>query len=380
MRNGKGKAVTEKRQIRIEDASGGSTKAPSQRELRDDHAEALRMVDALLDDLAVKENRAQLTNIFMRAVELASDSAGRLELKIVENVLRELTQAFKVFAPYNNVKKITIFGSARTAVGDPLYARAREVAQEMAEAGWMVVTGGGPGIMAAATEGAGRERAFGVNIRLPKEQNANVYIEGDSKLVEMRYFFTRKLMLLKESHGFCVFPGGFGTLDELFELLTLVQNGKRHLAPIVLLDERGGEYWQAWESFVKQQLLVQSYIGAEDLNLFRIAANPVETRTEMLGFYRNYSSLRFVGKQLVLRVRRAPADERLEELSAQFADICEGGLVRSRPLPVEEREGDELELERLVTRFDRVRYGRLRELIDALNDSSVVEAVATGAA
>ena len=232
----------------------------------------------------------------------------------------------------------------------------------------MVVTGAGPGIMAAGLEGAGREHSFGINIRLPFEQGASPHIAEDPKLVEMKYFFTRKLMLMKESAGYAVLPGGFGTQDEAFELLTLVQTGKADPTPIVLVDVPGGTYWRSWQRFVDEELVGDGLVSAGDRALYRITDSVEDAVAELLGFYRNYHSRRFVGSRLVLRVRRAPDDHQLAELSAQFADIADAsGLQRSEPLPIERSEGDHLELERVVFRFDRIHQGRLRELIDALN-------------
>jgi len=234
----------------------------------------------------------------------------------------------------------------------------------------MVVTGGGPGIMAAGMEGAGRERSFGINIRLPSEQ-ANSFLAGDPKQVEMKYFFTRKLMLLKESDGFAILPGGFGTLDEALELLTLVQTGKTEPSPIVLLEMAGGTYWEALERFLTEEVAARGFIGAEDRALYRRTDDAREAAEEILGFYRNYHSLRFVGDLLVLRLRSAP--DRIERLSLseEFADIrTDGGLEASGPLDIEVADDDHVDLPRLVMRFDRASHGRLRQLIDRLNQVS----------
>src|SRR3954452_817112 len=208
----------------------------------------------------------QLFEILVSAVRLAGDDADRLDLKITNAALKEMRSAFKVFAPYRDVPKVTIFGSARTLPEDPLYHQTRELARVLAERGWMVVTGAGPGIMAAGVEGAGLDHALGVNIRLPFEQEQSDLIAGD-KLVSMKYFFTRKLMLMKESAGFVVLPGGFGTLDEMFELLTLLQTGKAAPAPIVLLDVPGGTYWQAWAQFIREELAKRGLVDENDLGL-----------------------------------------------------------------------------------------------------------------
>jgi uncharacterized protein (TIGR00730 family) len=234
----------------------------------------------------------------------------------------------------------------------------------------MVVTGGGPGIMAAGMEGAGRERSFGINIRLPFEQ-VNSFLAGDPKQVEMKYFFTRKLMLLKESAGFAILPGGFGTLDEALELLTLVQTGKAEPSPIVLLDVAGGTYWEALERFMTDEVARRGFIGLEDRSLYRRTDDAREAAQEILGFYRNYHSQRYVGDLLVLRLRSAPTELERLGLSAEFADICdEGGLEASGPLAAEVADDDHVDLHRLVLRFDRASHGRLRQLIDRLNELS----------
>ena len=310
----------------------------------------------------------QLFEIFVSAVGLAGDGADRLDLKITNAALKEMREAFRVFAPYRDVPKVTIFGSARTRPDDPLYTQARDLARTMADAGWMVVTGAGPGIMAAGTEGAGPERSIGVNIRLPFEEGPNPFIAADPKLVVMKYFFTRKLMLMKESAGFVVLPGGFGTLDETFELLTLLQTGKAAPAPIVLLDVPAGGYWRAFERFVATEVVGRGLANADDLALYRITDDVAAATREVQGFYRNYHSIRWVGARLVVRLRMAPTAEELEDLVRSFADICgPGGLQASGPLPAEVADGDHVDLPRLVLTIEHLSYGRLRALVDAVN-------------
>ena len=330
-----------------------------------------RLVE-ILDAAGAEDNRDQLFEIMATATRLALDGTDRLDLKITNAALRELRKAFLVFAPYRTIPKVTMFGSARTQPHDPLYAQARQLAGTMADAGWMVVTGGGPGIMAAGAEGAGRERSFGINIRLPFEQGINEVLAGDPKLIEMRYFFTRKLMLVKESEGFVVLPGGFGTLDEALELLVLVQTGKAEPCPIVLLDVPSeGGYWQEWERFMTEQVASRGLISPADRTLYRITADPHEAAEEIRGFYRNYQSRRWVDDLLVLRLRCAPTPEEVGGLAEEFADISlDGTFEVSEPFPVEVEEGDHLDQARLVVRFDRVSYGRLRHLIDRLNGLS----------
>ena len=329
-------------------------------------------LEAELDQLLHPEgrvpNRDLLLEILRTVVVLSDDATDRLDLKITEFALREMRRAFQVFAPFRHIPKVTMFGSARTLPEDPLYAQARDLAGTLAEQGWMVVTGAGPGIMAAGMEGAGTEMSFGVSILLPFEENANEFIAKDPKLVEMKYFFTRKLMLVKESDGFVVLPGGFGTLDEAFELLTLLQTGKADPAPIVLLEVPGGTYWRAWEHFVKGEVAKRGLISAEDLNFFLITDDATVAMEEIVGFYRNYHSRRFVGDTLVLRIKQVPTDEELAALNDEFADIVLSGRIEiTDPLPAEKSSNDHLELARLKLHFNVLHQARLRQMIDVLN-------------
>ncbi len=299
--------------------------------------------------------------------DMAREGTSVGDLKIANAALGEMAEAFRVFRPYRHIRKITMFGSARTKPEDPVYILARDLAATLAAAGWMVVTGAGPGIMAAGLEGAGREHAFGVNIRLPNEESANAFIARDPKLVEMRYFFTRKLMLIKESHAYAILPGGFGTQDEAFELLTLLQTGKAEPAPVVMVETPGGTYWHEWLRFVKEQAIAAGWISPEDTALFKVTNTMEEASAEILGFYRNYHSLRWVGDLLVIRVQVQPSKAELAELNKRFGDIVLRGSIRTAgPFPPE--RNDYPELPRLAFRFDRFHYARLRMLIDALNE------------
>lgn len=323
---------------------------------------------ALLDRLGAEHNRDQLFEILVTAAQLATEDIDRLDLKITNAALREMRTAFKTFHPYANLPKVTIFGSARTLPTDPLYGQARETARRLAEQGWMVVTGAGPGIMAAGLEGAGPEHAFGINIRLPFEQSANEFIATDPKLVTMKYFFTRKLMLIKESDGFVVLPGGFGTLDETFELLTLIQTGKAEPTPVVLLEVPGGRYWEKWGSFV-EEVKDRGLISPADDVLYKITDSAEEAAYEVLHFYRNYHSRRFVGGRLVLRLRAAPTDDEMQALNDEFSDVCVSGTIeRTAPSNPEINDDDELDKARIAFDFDRIHHGRLRQLINRLND------------
>jgi uncharacterized protein (TIGR00730 family) len=310
----------------------------------------------------------QLFEILVSVTKLAGDRADRLNLKITNAALREMREAFKVFAPYHDVPKITIFGSARTLPEDPLYVQTRDLAGALARAGWIIVTGAGPGIMAAGAEGAGPEHSLGVNIRLPFEQPSPAFETDHNRLVTMKYFFTRKLMLMKESAGFVVLPGGFGTLDEVFELLTLLQTGKAAPAPIVLLEVPGGTYWRAWERFIREEVAARGLVSGDDLTLARITDDVSTATGEILGFFRNYHSIRYVGARLVIRLRAAPTRAELVDLNDRFADICTRGRIESAPpQPAEISGHDHVELPRIALHFDRASHGRLRALIDALN-------------
>jgi hypothetical protein len=325
-------------------------------------------IHALLDALRVTTNRDLLQEMLVSVVRLAQSRPDRLDLKIANAALREMREGFEMFAPYRAVRKITMFGSARTLSTDPLYAQARDLASRLAGLGWSTVTGAGPGIMAAGTEGAGPEHSFGINIRLPLEQEPNQFISSDPKLVSMKYFFTRKLLLVKESDGYAVLPGGFGTLDESFELLTLLQTGKAQPAPVVLLEVPGGSYWHAWERFVTEEVAARGLINPADSSLYLITDDVVDAASEILGFYRNYHSLRWVGERLVLRLHAEPTPAEVAALSEEFSAVSRGPIeILPGPLPTEAREEDHPGLPRVALAFDKVSYAALRNLINALN-------------
>ena len=305
--------------------------------------------------------------------DLAREGTSVGDLKIASAALAEMSEAFRVFRPYRAIRKMTMFGSARTQPEDPVYLLARDLATKLAQEDWMVVTGAGPGIMAAGLEGAGRDHSFGVNIRLPHEEGANPFIAQDPKLVEMRYFFTRKLMLIKESHGYAVLPGGFGTLDECYELLTLLQTGKAEPAPVVLVETPGGEYWGRWREFVEELASGPGYVSPDDLCLYRMTTSVEEAAREIAHFYRNYHSCRWVGDLLVLRVLVAPSKAELADLNHRFGDIVARGSIRSTAaFPPERSSNDHPELPRLALRFDKWHFARLRQLIDAINECTGV--------
>jgi uncharacterized protein (TIGR00730 family) len=344
------------------------TAIPSRARHRTGSEELDARLAELLDEVGADQDRDQLFEILVSAVRLATDDADRLDLKITNAVLKEMREAFAAFAPYESRKKVTIFGSARTRVDHPAYAQARDLAARLSAEGWMVVTGAGPGIMSAGLEGAGRPNSFGVNIRLPFEQAPNPYIHGDPKLISMKYFFTRKLMLVKESHGFVSLPGGFGTLDETFELLTLTQTGKSIPAPLVLLDEPGGDFWHGLDRYLRDHVATNGYIHEEDLVLYRITDSVDVAAEELLAFGRNFHSIRWVRDRLVIRLHVAPTAEQLATINREFAELCTSGAIEAtEPLREERSSGDALDLPRLVLTMDTARNALLRALIDHLN-------------
>ncbi len=325
-------------------------------------------VRALIADAGITENVDLIARILVTGVGLGLDRADRLDLKITTTALAEMRRAFRLFAPYRDVPKVTIFGSARTKPDHALYRATSEVARALAERGWMVVTGAGPGIMQAAAEGAGPAQSIGVSIRLPFEEKPNEVIADTEKVVAMKYFFTRKLMLVKESHGFVCVPGGFGTLDEMFELLTLQQTGKAEPAPIVLLDRVGGTFWDGLMRFAAEELFPSGVISSDDLDRVLVTDSEEQAAAEITEFWRNYESLRWVGGRLVMRLRAEPTAAELAELSSRFAHLLVGGAIESsEPLPAQASDGDRLHLPRVVMDFDPARVGSIFELIRAVN-------------
>jgi uncharacterized protein (TIGR00730 family) len=302
------------------------------------------------------------------ADKLLRDKANRGDVKLLSTALRELRYAFKVFAPVRHRRKVTVFGSARTPPDNPAYKQAVDFGRKIAQEGFMVITGAASGIMEAGHIGAERENSIGVNILLPFEQSANSVIAGDTKLMHLKYFFTRKLLFVKESDAVALFPGGFGTQDEAFEALTLVQTGKSHLFPIVCVDYPGDDYWRAWDQYIRKNMLARKMISPADTSLYKVTDSVDEAVAEVKAFYRVYHSLRYVRGELVLRIQRAPSAKLLDRIRGEFKDILAGGTFEVTSAdPVEANEAHIAALPRLRFRFDRRSLGRLRQLVDLMN-------------
>jgi hypothetical protein len=331
-------------------------------------------LDGMLDELIARvstasecdTDREAVRQIMVTALRLVSDGTSARDVKLANSALKELRQTFRVFEPYRAIRKLSVFGSARTALDHPTAMQAGALSQRMTEKGWMVITGAGDGIMRAAQRGAGRSASFGVNIQLPFEQRANPTIAGDAKLINYRYFFTRKVAFVKESHAIVLFPGGFGTHDEGHETLTLIQTGKSELVPIVFVDEPGGTYWKEWRDYVVGNLVAGGLISERDVSLFRVTDDIDEAVNELVGFYANYHSTRFIGNRAVVRLRKAPTESELATLNESYASLLvDGEIARTEPLPEENAEFSGLP--RLTLEVNRREIGRFRELIDDLN-------------
>ncbi len=335
-----------------------------------DKEKVCALIDQLLEELAPYRHVDILRDFFLAGVQMAQEGADRGDAKIIRTAAKELRYAFRVFARYSKHSKVSIFGSARVVPGHPEFETAREFGRRMAEEGYLVITGAGPGIMAAGHLGAGQKKSFGLNIRLPFEQSPNPTIDGDRKLINFRYYFTRKLFFVKESEAIVLLPGGFGTLDEGFEVLTLVQTGKSEIKPIVMLDAPGGTYWSDWFQFVDRQMLQRGFISPEDRALFHITDDVEAAVSEIKAFYRAYHSSRFVDhrRKLVLRLKQEPDAQLLRSLNERFRDILvDGRIEMSDPFPEERDEPKLANLPRIALAFDQRQFGRLRQLIDTLN-------------
>jgi hypothetical protein len=334
--------------------------------------EIVREIKALWTGPATDVRTALLKEMVGSVVKLRDLDTDVLDVKILHRALKELRYAFRVFRQYRDVRKVSIFGSARIRAEDPNYKLASQFGKLLSQSGFMVITGGGPGIMQAGNEGAGREHSFGVNIMLPFEQAPNSLIADDKKLVNLKYFFTRKLLLVKETHAVALFPGGFGTLDEAFEVLTLIQTGKTDPIPVVCIEPPGGDYWERMMEFLKRQLLSQGLINQSDLALFKVVYSAEAAVEEIQNFFRVYHSLRIVGNTMIVRIQQQLSQRELSRLNQEFSDILtEGQFQQVEALREEWDEPYISHLPRLVFRFNWKELGRLRQCIDWLNARAV---------
>ncbi len=322
----------------------------------------------LIDKLPTLKHRQLIQEALATIVRLASSEIDRLDWKILSASLADMERGFQIFYPYRHVRKITIFGSARTSPESPEYRSAVDFARCVTQLGFMVMTGGGGGIMQAGNEGAGREQSFGLNIRLPFEQEANPFILGDPKLINFKYFFTRKLFLLRESDAIALFPGGFGTQDEAFECMTLSQTGKFGPVPLVLIDRPGGDYWQAWSDYIHKHLVQQGLVSPDDPSLYTVTDNLDVACDAITHFYQVYHSSRYVADRLVIRLKADLSDASVEQLNADFSDVLiKGRIEKSQALP-QEAQDETVGLPRLVLYFNQRDLGRLYQMIARIND------------
>jgi len=356
----------------VEDFTGGTIYDQPARRLWTVEAPFDERVQQLVRDWGANKNPELIEEMIVTALKMARDEMGVADLKLINRSLKEMRYAAKVFARYSQFRKVVVFGSARVSSDAPESKVAEDFARAMVSHDYMVITGGGEGIMGAAQRGAGREHSFGLNIRLPFEQQANEVIEGDPKLINFNYFFDRKLNFVKESHAFALFPGGFGTMDEIFEVLTLMQTGKARIIPVVLLDRPGGTYWETWVKFLTDHLFKLGLVSSEDFSFFKIVHDVDEAVREILQFYKIYHSARWVGQQLVLRICQPLTKNSVTDLNKNFADVVrDGAIVQGSALRQEKNEPEIWNLPRLILTPHRDNFGRFRQLIDAINASSI---------
>jgi len=330
---------------------------------------------SLVAEVAEGKSAELIEDMIETALRFGKDKASIADLKLFSRAMRELRFAANVFSHYHGVRKVAVFGSARTRSDSEDYILAREFGRRMVEEGYMLITGGGDGIMGAAQEGAGAEKSFGLNIRLPFEQRANEVIHGDPKLINFRYFFTRKLNFVKETHALALFPGGFGTHDEGFEVLTLLQTGKSPIVPIVMLERPNGHYWETWRRFVVNDLLAQGLISESDLNLFHITHDVEDAIAHIRKFYSNFHSYRWVRDSLVIRIQRRLTDAALASLNESFHFLMvEGKITQQQPLPEEAADTHLVDFPRIVFNPNKRDFGSLRVLLDALNNAETLPA------
>lgn len=327
-----------------------------------------QQLESLLANLSIHPDGKYIQRALESILRISALDTERLNWKILTASLEDMEQGFKRFYPYRHTRKIAIFGSARTSPQEGEYQAALEFARRITEAGFMVITGAGGGIMRAGNEGAGRNNSFGLNIKLPFEQGANSLIDGDDKLIDFKYFFTRKLFFLKESDAIALFPGGFGTQDEAFETLTLCQTGKQAPLPLVLIDKPGGDYWHSWNEYVCRKLKQKGLISPEDPSLYTVTDDLDVACETIKNFYRVYHSSRYVNKLFVMRLKSELSDQAVESLNQEFSDILvEGRINKSAALPEEAQEVETADLSRLTFYFNQKSLGRLYQLIGKIN-------------
>ena len=347
----------------------GETGVPQRRRYSTGDAEADRDIQKLIIKGGGSPDADLLQEMIMTGYKMAQDGLGRGDLKLLNTSLKELRYAFKVFHPYRHVRKVAIFGSARTPRKASAYLQTKEFSRRIVERGWMVITGASTGIMSAGNEGAGRANSFGVNIRLPFEQFANPIIANDPKLINFKYFFTRKLIFIAESDATVLFPGGFGTHDEGFETLTLIQTGKTAPRPVVCIDPEKSNYWKSWREFIKNHLAKEGMIDDDDIHLIHFTHDPKEAVEVVTRFYKNYHSLRYIGELLVMRIKKPLTVPQIEELNEKFGDIVKKGKIRQhlKPFDEEDNEPHTADLTRICFYFNRRHFARLVRLIHLIN-------------
>ena len=354
----------------MQDFTGGGIHAlPANRRTTGDAKFDQRIKD-LVADYGCDNSCELIEQLVGTALKMARDQISVADLKLFNRSLNEMRYAARVFAPFRHKRKVVVFGSARTAPDEAEAIEAEAFARKMRDLDYMIITGGGDGIMGAAQRGAGRDHSFGLNIRLPFEQRANETIEGDPKLINFNYFFTRKLNFVKETHAVALFPGGFGTMDEGFEVLTLMQTGKARIIPVVLVDKPGGRYWETWFSFLGEYLLKLGLVSSDDFHLFRIAHNVEAAAEEIEHFYLHFHSYRWVGSRMVMRLRRKLTAAAVDKLNTDFHDIlAQNEMIQGTALREEQNEPELADMPRLIFVPHRRNFGRLRKLIDAINDA-----------
>jgi uncharacterized protein (TIGR00730 family) len=330
-------------------------------------------IKRLVRDWGTQKSHELIEEMIITALKIARDELSTADLKLINRSVKEMRSAARIFEPFRHLRKVVVFGSARTQSDSPYYKLATDFACEMVRHGFMLITGGSDGIMGAVQRGAGRAHSFALNIRLPSEQRVNEVIEGDPKLITLNYFFTRKLSFVKEAHAFALFPGGLGTLDEAFEVLTLMQTGKARIVPVVLLDRPRGKYWETWMKFLAERLLKFGFISEEDFAFFKIKHSAHDAAGDITQFYKVFHSARWIGERFVIRLNYRLSSKAIANLNTEFADILRRGqIVQSTALSEEKEELEIWKLPRLIFTPFRGRFGRFRQLIDSVNSSATI--------